>query len=372
MKKILTVFGTRPEAIKMASIIREMKRFPENIKTFTVVSAQHRQMLDQVLNLFEIKPDFDLNLMQKNQSLSDLTSRILLSMTQIIQEMKPDRVLVQGDTTTTFAAALAAFYCRVPVGHIEAGLRTGDFNAPWPEEMNRTLTARIADLHFAPTEANKNNLVREGVAAEKIFVTGNTGIDALFDVLKMIEGDLSLQKKLKDQFDFIDSNRKLIVITGHRRENFGNGMKNICDAILRIAERPDVQIVYPVHLNPNIQEPVNNALAGHKRIHLIQPLDYLPFIYLISKSHFVLTDSGGLQEEAPSMGKPVLVMRSTTERQEGVAAGTVALVGTDIETIVSASFELLDEGPSYQKMCRAHNPYGDGHASEKIVGELLK
>jgi len=365
MKKILVVFGTRPEAIKMAPLINEL-RLNKKFDVKVCVTAQHREMLDQVMSLFEIKPDFDLNLMQKGQDLTDITSRALLGLREVFSECAPDLVLVHGDTTTTMAASLAAFYQRIPVGHVEAGLRTGDIYSPWPEEMNRKVTTAISTINFAPTEISKNNLIAERVEETKIIVTGNTVIDALLNVSRIIDNNETISFSLDRQFEYLDQTKRLILVTGHRRENFGQGFENICKAIAAIAERDDVEIVYPMHLNPNVQEPVNRVLSGFKNIHLITPQDYLPFIYLMKRSFLILTDSGGVQEEAPSLGKPVLVMRDTTERPEAVSAGTVRLVGTDCDKIVTETERLLDNQKIYKQMATAHNPYGDGTASMKI------
>lgn len=366
MKKVLTVFGTRPEAIKMAPVVRALKS-KSKIESKVCVTAQHRQMLDQVLQLFDIKPDYDLNLMRPGQNLTDITSKVLIGMSDVFRAFQPDIVLVHGDTTTTYAAALAAFYQRIPVGHVEAGLRTGDIYAPWPEEMNRRLTGSLAELHFAPTERAKDNLLLENVNAESIWVTGNTVVDALLQIVQSIKNDKALAEKIKRQFGFLNTKRRLILVTGHRRENFGQGFERICQALVRLAQRPDVEIVYPVHLNPNVQKPVKRLLGGVENIHLISPLDYLPFVGLMNRADIIITDSGGVQEEAPSLGKPVLVMRETTERPEAIDAGTVRLVGTDMATIVNESNLLLDDDAAYQAMARAHNPYGDGKAAERIV-----
>lgn len=371
MKKILVVFGTRPEAIKMAPLVKELCRHSE-FDTRVCVTAQHRQMLDQVLELFGIIPEYDLNLMQPGQDLSDITSRILLALKPVFEEFKPDLVLVHGDTTTTMACSLSAFYHRIPVGHVEAGLRTGDIYSPWPEELNRKVTSLMTWLHFAPTEMAKNNLLKEGINESSICVTGNTVIDALLETSKQIDINVNLQEELAEKFSFLDNNKKLILVTGHRRENFGKGFENICAALNSIADRDDVQIVYPVHLNPNVLEPVNKYLSNKNNIHLIAPQDYLPFVYLMKKSYIILTDSGGVQEEAPSLGKPVLVMRDTTERPEAVSAGTVLLVGTDKDKIVRATFDLFDSANAYKRMALAHNPYGSGNSCEHIVGHLIK
>lgn len=335
------------------------------------VTAQHRQMLDQVLDLFNIKPDFDLNLMKPGQDLTDITSNVLIGMRDVFNQWKPDMVFVHGDTTTAMAASLAAFYAKIPVAHVEAGLRTNNIYSPWPEEMNRRMVGRLASLHFAPTETARTNLLAEGCADESIYVTGNTVIDALLNVVERINTDATLNQQLSERFAFLQKDKRLILVTGHRRENFGQGFEDICKALLEIAERDDVEIVYPVHLNPNVQEPVRRILGDCPRIHLIEPLDYLPFVYLMNRAHILLTDSGGIQEEAPSLGKPVLVMRDTTERPEAVVAGTVKLVGTDVVRIVSETTRLLDDQQEYQRMSRAHNPYGDGKAAQRIV-EILQ
>ncbi|MBI5373853.1 MAG: UDP-N-acetylglucosamine 2-epimerase (non-hydrolyzing) [Candidatus Schekmanbacteria bacterium] len=369
MKKILVVFGTRPEAIKMAPVILKLKQEKDAFKTIVCVTAQHRQMLDQVTSLFGIKPDFDLNLMQENQDLEGITGRVITAMKEVLLKVKPHMILVQGDTTTTFAAALAAFYQRIPVAHIEAGLRTNDKFQPFPEEINRRLTSAIADIHFPPTPESKRNLLREGIPSSKIYVTGNTVIDALFITTEMIKKRIkSVPRELKG----IDFSKKVILVTGHRRENFGEGFENICRALKEIAGKKGVEVVYPVHMNPNVREPVNRLLGNVPNIKLIEPLDYFPFVYLMSKSYIILTDSGGVQEEAPSLGKPVLVMRNTTERPEAVKAGTVKLVGTDIRKITGEVKSLLDDKRRYQKMSKAHNPYGDGKASQKIVTILRR
>jgi UDP-N-acetylglucosamine 2-epimerase (non-hydrolysing) len=367
--KLLVVFGTRPEAIKMAPIIKELEK-NEFLKPIICVTAQHREMLDQVLDLFGIKPDYDLNLMTDNQTLADLTSKIISKITEIIILESPDLVLVQGDTTTTFVSSLAAFYQRIRIAHIEAGLRTNNKYSPFPEEINRRLTSHIADIHFAPTEEARNNLVKEGIFKKSIFVTGNTVIDALKWVV-------SKQKKESEKWqDFFILNynitfsncTKTVLVTGHRRESFGQGFKNICSALSILAEdKPTIQIVYPVHLNPNVQKPVYSILGNIKNIHLISPLDYEPFVFLMNKSHLILTDSGGIQEEAPSLGKPVLVMRDITERPEGIEAGTAKMVGTDSKTIVSETEKLLYDKVEYEKMAKSINPYGDGNAAKIIV-----
>ncbi|WP_052315141.1 non-hydrolyzing UDP-N-acetylglucosamine 2-epimerase [Thiocystis violascens] len=367
--RILTVFGTRPEAIKMAPVVRALAADPA-FDSRVCVTAQHRQMLDQVLQLFEIQPDFDLDLMQPGQDLTDITANVLIGLRSVLSNFQPDLVLVHGDTTTTCAAALASYYQRIPVGHVEAGLRTGNIYSPWPEEMNRRLTGNLTELHFAPTERARDNLLREGVNAERITVTGNTVIDALLDVVQRLRADDGLRQGLLSQFDFLDPARRLILVTGHRRENFGEGFERICASLATLARRPDVQIVYPVHLNPNVQEPVRRLLGASDKIHLIAPLDYLPFVALMDRADLLITDSGGVQEEAPSIGKPVLVMRDTTERPEAVEAGTVRLVGTDTVAIVREATRLLDDPDAYRAMSRAHNPYGDGQAAARILATL--
>lgn len=369
-KNILLVFGTRPEAIKMAPLVLALRKYPQ-LRVRVCVTAQHRQMLDQVLNLFGLIPDYDLDLMQPGQDLYDITSRVLLGLKGVMQDAKPDLVLVHGDTTTTFSASLAAFYQRIPVGHVEAGLRTGDIYSPWPEESNRKLTGALTALHFAPTEGSRANLLAESIKDENIFVTGNTVIDALLQVVDKITTDSVLTAEFASTFDFIDPSKKLILVTGHRRESFGGGFERICHALKQLSEREDVQICYPVHLNPNVREPVERILSSAKQVYLIEPQDYLPFVYLMSQSYLILTDSGGIQEEAPSLGKPVLVMRETTERPEAVEAGTVKLVGTDDALIVSEVSRLLDDSSAYQQMSVAHNPYGDGRACERIADVIL-
>ncbi|ATA26216.1 UDP-N-acetylglucosamine 2-epimerase [Brenneria goodwinii] len=368
--KVLTVFGTRPEAIKMAPLVRVLAQ-DEAFESRICVTAQHREMLDQVLRLFDITPDYDLNIMQPGQSLSEISSRILRGLEPVMAEFKPDLVLVHGDTTTTLTASLAAFYQRIPVGHVEAGLRTGNLYSPWPEEANRKLTGHLAMFHFAPTENSRQNLLREHLSDRHIFVTGNTVIDALFWVRDRIVNDAQLRRSLDEKYAFLDTSKKLILVTGHRRESFGRGFERICSALADIARRhPEVQIVYPVHLNPNVSEPVNRILSQIDNVMLIAPQDYLPFVYLMNRSYMILTDSGGIQEEAPSLGKPVLVMRDTTERPEAVAAGTVKLVGTDVVKIVDTVSQLLTDENAYQTMSRAHNPYGDGHACQRIVDAI--
>ncbi|MFT5812535.1 MAG: UDP-N-acetylglucosamine 2-epimerase (non-hydrolyzing) [Psychroserpens sp.] len=371
-KRILTVFGTRPEAIKMAPLVHALAA-DDRFEAKVCVTAQHREMLDQVLELFEIIPDYDLNLMKPGQDLTDITCGILQGLKHVLSEFKPDYVLVHGDTATTLSTTLAAYYQQIKVGHVEAGLRTGNVYSPWPEEGNRKLTGAIADLHFAPTEISKQNLLRENVDADKIIVTGNTVIDALLDVIEKLDTNIDLKKSLEAQFKFLDENKRLVLITGHRRESFGGGFERICEAISQLAKAfPEVEFVYPMHLNPNVREPVNRLLANLTNVFLIEPLDYLPFVFLMNKAYVLLTDSGGIQEEAPSLGKPVLVMRDTTERPEAVDAGTVALVGTDVETIVNKLSSLLTNEYAYKKMSFAHNPYGDGQACERICDVLAK
>ncbi len=375
MRKILTVFGTRPEAIKMAPVIKELEKHRAVFQSLVCVTAQHRQMLDQVLDLFQIKPDYDLNIMKQGQDLFDVTSNVLKGLRSILEKESPDIVLVHGDTTTTMAASLAAYYCKKKIGHVEAGLRTHNKFAPFPEEINRKITGALADIHFAPTEAAKQNLTREGVAEDTITVTGNTVVDALLTVSEIIRDDKELNQRFSNDYSFLDRAKKLILVTGHRRENFGNGFENICSALAEITRiHSDVEIIYPVHLNPNVQEPVKRILGNGKakNIHLIEPIDYLPFVYLMNRSYFIITDSGGVQEEAPSLGKPVLVMRELTERPEAVIAGTVKLVGTDRQKIVSEASLLLNNAQAYSAMSRAHNPYGDGRASTRIVNFLKR
>ncbi|MBE8233541.1 MAG: UDP-N-acetylglucosamine 2-epimerase (non-hydrolyzing) [Endozoicomonadaceae bacterium] len=370
-KKVLTVFGTRPEAIKMAPLVHALAS-DERFEAKCCVTAQHREMLDQVLELFEITPDYDLNLMKAGQTLNDVTSRIIQELKPVLQEFRPDVVLVHGDTATTFAASLAAYYEQIEVGHVEAGLRTGNIYSPWPEEANRRLTGVLTKYHFAPTETSKENLLKENFDPKSILVTGNTVIDALLLIKNKIETDEDLKRTLAAQFPILDESKKLILVTGHRRESFGGGFERICEALVRTAKKhSNAQILYPMHLNPNVREPVNRILGGIENIHLIEPQQYLPFIYLMSRAHIILTDSGGIQEEAPSLGKPVLVMRDTTERPEAVNAGTVKLVGTDVEVIISNLTELLSNDLAYQKMSFAHNPYGTGTACKKILNTLI-
>ena len=367
--RVLSVFGTRPEAIKMAPVIQALAETPD-MESGVCVTAQHRAMLDQVLDLFAISPDYDLDIMRDGQDLAHITQTVLTGMIGVLDDFKPDRVLVHGDTTTTFAASLAAYYQKIPVGHVEAGLRTGDVYAPYPEEMNRKLTDAIADMLFAPTESARANLIAEGVPEGRITVTGNTVIDALLSVMSRLENDKCLAHEQADLFKALDTDRKMILVTGHRRENFGAGFEAICTALGTLAERGDAEIVYPVHLNPNVKEPVYRTIGGHANIHLMEPLDYLPFVYLMGRAHFILTDSGGIQEEAPSLGKPVLVMRDVTERPEAVDAGTVKLVGANAAAIVTESNRLLDDAGAYDAMSRAHNPYGDGEAAQRIAEVL--
>lgn len=371
MKKVLLVFGTRPEAIKMAPLAIALKALNEEFETKVCVTGQHREMLDQVLSLFELEPDFDLNLMKPGQTLADITSGVLKGLNEVFDTWLPDVILVHGDTATTFAASLAAYYHKVQVCHVEAGLRTGDIYSPWPEEANRQLTSVLTQYHFAPTQNSYDNLIKENIDATNIVITGNTVIDALLTVKEKVETDQEMQARFAQQFDFLDASKKLILVTGHRRENFGQGFEDICLALANIAQKnPEVQIVYPVHLNPNVQKPVNELLSGIDNIKLIEPQDYLPFVYLMNKSYLILTDSGGIQEEAPSLGKPVLVMRDTTERPEAVSAGTVKLVGTDPVVIEDSVMELLENENLYKKMTEAHNPYGDGTACQQIINFL--
>ncbi|MFM4899733.1 non-hydrolyzing UDP-N-acetylglucosamine 2-epimerase [Aeromonas hydrophila] len=369
-QRVLIVFGTRPEAIKMAPIV---KAFQANrqVDVRVCVTGQHREMLDQVLNLFEITPEYDLNIMKPGQDLTDVTTAILQGLKPVFAEFKPDRILVHGDTATSFAATLAAYYHRIAVGHVEAGLRTGNIYSPWPEEGMRRLTGGIADQHYTPTISSLKNLIMENIAPETIFVTGNSVIDALIEVSQRIDKNLGMKAELAARFPFLDQSKKLILVTGHRRENHGDGFERICKALAVLAKRNDVQIVYPVHLNPNVQEPVNRNLKGLDNVHLIEPQDYLPFVYLMKQSYLLLTDSGGIQEEAPTLGKPVLCMRDTTERPAAVKAGTVRLVGTCDETIVAETVRLLDDELAYQVMSHANNPYGDGRTSQRIVEAVI-
>lgn len=389
MKKILLVFGTRPEAIKMAPLVKEFEKHPDKFKTIVCVTGQHREMLDQVLELFNIEPHYDLNIMKQGQDLYDVTARVLVGMRDVLKEVEPDVVFVHGDTTTSMATALAAFYQQIPVAHVEAGLRTHNIYSPWPEEINRQLTGRIAKINLCPTPLSKQNLLNEGIEENSIVVTGNTVIDALYMVVDKIKNNQSMQTSLDNKLmssgynvDRLRNNKKLVLITGHRRENFGDGFLNMCNAIKTLTEKyPEVDFVYPMHLNPNVRKPihdifgdnvVNKVATDSQNIFFIEPLDYLPFVYLMEKSTLVLTDSGGIQEEAPGLGKPVLVMRDTTERPEALEAGTVKLVGTDYDLIVSEVSKLLDDETYYNKMAQATNPYGDGKACGRIVGAMDK
>lgn len=383
-KKVMLVFGTRPEAIKMAPLVKSMQRMPDKFETIVTVTGQHREMLDQVLSLFEIVPDFDLNIMKPGQNLTDVTCRVLTGLRDILIEEKPDMVLVHGDTTTSTAAALAAFYQQIPVGHVEAGLRTNNIMSPWPEEMNRQITGRIASLHFAPTVLSRENLLKENIATKNITVTGNTVIDALHWVVAQINNSPDISVRVTAELNAkgydvsrLNSGRRLVLITGHRRENFGEGFISICKAIKELSEKySDVDFVYPMHLNPNVRLPIHKVfgenLAGFKNLFFIEPLDYLPFVFLMEKAAVVLTDSGGVQEEAPGLGKPVLVMRDTTERPEALKAGTVKLVGTDRERIISEVSTLLNDKAEYDKMSNAINPYGDGKACQRIIDFILQ
>ena len=383
MKKVMLVFGTRPEAIKMAPLVKEFQKQPKRVETVVCVTGQHREMLDQVLKIFDIKPDYDLNIMKQGQDLYDVTARVLTGMRDVLKEVKPDVVLVHGDTTTSTAAALAAFYQQIPVGHVEAGLRTHNIYSPWPEEMNRLLTGRLATYHFSPTPLSRNNLIKESVDDRNIIVTGNTVIDALYWVVDKIKNDKVLDSELvkvlvKAGYDVnrLNGGKKLVLITGHRRENFGDGFINMCTAIKDLTVKyPDLDFVYPMHLNPNVRKPIHEVfgenLSGLKNMFFIEPLEYLSFVYLMEKSSIVLTDSGGIQEEAPGLGKPVLVMRDTTERPEALDAGTVKLVGTDYNKIVNEVSSLIDDKAAYEKMSKAVNPYGDGLACGRIVNALL-
>lgn len=368
--KVLIVFGTRPEAIKMAPVIKAFNE-SSNIDLKICVTAQHRKMLDQVLDLFSINPDFDLDLMKPNQGLTDITIGVLSGLREILRSWRPDWVLVHGDTTTTLATSLAAYYEKISVGHVEAGLRTGDIYSPWPEEVNRKVVANVARAHFAPTEKARDNLMREGIDEKLISVTGNTVIDALVEIRNKLESDDQLVLKIKNSLPDLNLGKKVILVTGHRRENFGDGFENICMALNEISKRSDVEVVYPVHLNPNVQEPVRRILGNSQNVHLIEPLDYLPFVYLMSKSFIILTDSGGIQEEAPSLGKPVLVLRNNTERPEALVAGTVKLVGTSREAIVGEVSKLLDNSTEYEAMASSKNPFGDGTSANKILNHIL-
>ena len=383
MKKVMLVFGTRPEAIKMAPLVKEFQKQPKRVETVVCVTGQHREMLDQVLKIFDIKPDYDLNIMKQGQDLYDVTARVLTGMRDVLKEVKPDVVLVHGDTTTSTAAALAAFYQQIPVGHVEAGLRTHNIYSPWPEEMNRLLTGRLATYHFSPTPLSRNNLIKESVDDRNIIITGNTVIDVLYWVVDKIKNNKELDNELEDilskagyDVNRLNNGKKLVLITGHRRENFGDGFINMCTAIKDLTVKyPDLDFVYPMHLNPNVRKPIHEVfgenLSGLKNMFFIEPLEYLSFVYLMEKSSIVLTDSGGIQEEAPGLGKPVLVMRDTTERPEALDAGTVKLVGTDYNKIVNEVSSLIDDKAAYEKMSKAVNPYGDGLACGRIVNALL-
>lgn len=383
MKKVMLVFGTRPEAIKMAPLVKEFQKQPKRVETVVCVTGQHREMLDQVLKIFDIKPDYDLNIMKQGQDLYDVTARVLTGMRDVLKEVKPNVVLVHGDTTTSTAAALAAFYQQIPVGHVEAGLRTHNIYSPWPEEMNRLLTGRLATYHFSPTPLSHNNLIKESVDDRNIIITGNTVIDALYWVVDKIKNNKELDNELEDilskagyDVNRLNNGKKLVLITGHRRENFGDGFINMCTAIKDLTVKyPDLDFVYPMHLNPNVRKPIHEVfgenLSGLKNMFFIEPLEYLSFVYLMEKSSIVLTDSGGIQEEAPGLGKPVLVMRDTTERPEALDAGTVKLVGTDYNKIVNEVSSLIDDKAAYEKMSKAVNPYGDGLACGRIVNALL-
>lgn len=372
MKKILTIFGTRPEAIKLAPLIEALHADPRFLSR-VCTTAQHREMLDQVLTLFDIVPDHDLDIMSPGQSLHQITARIIKGLEPILEAEKPDLVLVHGDTTTTLAASLAVYYAKIPLGHVEAGLRTGNMYSPWPEEGNRRVASALAQIHFAPTENARNNLLAENIPPESINVTGNTVIDALFSVTARLANDMELKRAMQSQFSFLNKKRKLILVTCHRRESFGSGLERICKALLKIAKcNPDIEIVYPTHPNPNVQAPANRFLSGVKNIHLIEPLDYLPFVYLMNRAHLILTDSGGIQEEAPSLGKPVLVLRDTTERPEAIDAGTVKLVGTNMELIVSEVDRLMRNPEAYDAISRIHNPFGEGKASAQILETIAR
>ena len=366
-KKILIIFGTRPEAIKMAPVVQRL-RVSEGRGVFVCVSAQHRQMLDQVLHLFDIRPDYDLNVMQPNQTLAGLTSLVLSGVNGVLESVQPDLVLVHGDTTTAFAASLACFYKKIPVAHIEAGLRSGNIHSPWPEEMNRRFVGQMATMHFAPTALARSNLEKEGIASGAIWVTGNTVIDSLLDVVERIATDLSLQASLSKTMPWLTNPAsRLVLVTGHRRENFGDGIEGVCRALRKLAMEANVVVVYPVHPNPNVMEPVHRLLDGVPNVHLVAPMEYLPFVFLMSKAYLIITDSGGVQEEAPSLGKPVLVMRDTTERPEAVEAGTVCIVGSDEVRIFNEAKRLLTDQAHYVRMATAHNPYGDGQAARRIL-----
>jgi UDP-N-acetylglucosamine 2-epimerase (non-hydrolysing) len=373
LKKVLSIFGTRPEAIKMAPVVLELKKHPEYFDSRVCVTGQHRHMLDQVLNLFNIIPEYDLDIMQPGQSLTDITCNVLKKLEPVLDEFQPDIVLVHGDTTTTMATSLASYYRKITVGHVEAGLRTDDIYSPWPEELNRRIASVISRYHFTPTKQSRQNLLNEGVSESNVFVTGNTVIDALLSIEKKLRENITLKREMENKFSYLDASKRLILVTGHRRENFGEGFEKICKALQIVSEQhPGVEIIYPVHLNPNVRNPVNRMLGTTKGIHLVEPLEYLPFVYLMTRSFLIITDSGGVQEEAPSLGKPVLVIRETTERPEAVEAGTVELVGMSTDRIVSSVSNLLTESVAYNLMSKSHNPYGDGNAASKIVDLLLR
>ena len=371
MKKVMIVFGTRPEAIKMAPVVKACRARPE-LEVKVCVTAQHRQMLDQVMDIFGLTADFDLNVMAPNQTLGDVTCKVLKGMEGVFGQWRPDVILVQGDTTTVMAAALAAFYHKIAVGHVEAGLRTGNVYSPWPEEMNRMIAGCLATQHYAPTPRSRDNLLKENKNPETVFVTGNTVIDALHEAVRIMDADSALTAKLEAEFPFLDASKRLVLVTGHRRENFGEGFIHICNAIARVARRDGVQVVYPMHMNPNVRKPVTDILGHLGNVHLIEPLDYLSFLYMMRRSFLIMTDSGGVQEEAPSLGKPVIVMRDTTERPEAVDAGTVILAGTETEAMAFAAERLLDDPDFYHRMAHAVNPYGDGLASKRIASLLAE
>jgi len=366
---VFVVFGTRPEAIKMAPVIKALSA-SDRVECRICVTGQHREMLDQVLSLFAVEPDYDLAVMQAGQDLTDVTCSVLAGLRDVLFREASSYVLVHGDTTTTFTAALAAYYQQIPVAHVEAGLRTGNRYSPWPEEMNRRLAGALTSLHFPPTAGARDNLRRENVGEASVEVTGNTVVDALLSVVGRLHDEPALRAEAEAGFDFLATTRRVILVTGHRRESFGQGFRDLCEALRRLADRGDVEVVYPVHLNPNVQQPVNELLGDHPRVHLLSPLDYLPFVALLDRAYLVITDSGGIQEEAPSLGKPVLVTRQTTERPEAIEAGTVRLVGTDVGTVVTEAARLLDDAAWYETMSRAHNPYGDGHAAGRIMARL--
>jgi UDP-N-acetylglucosamine 2-epimerase (non-hydrolysing) len=369
-KNILIVVGTRPEAIKMAPMVLELQKHTE-VTMKLCVTGQHREMLDQVLELFDLTPDYDLAVMKAGQSLTDITTRIMLNIRDVFADFKPDLVLVHGDTTTTLATALAAYYAQIRIAHVEAGLRTGDIYSPWPEEINRKLTTSLAMRHYAPTELARENLINEGVNDASILVTGNSVIDAMHVIKNRFDNDASFKAKIRENFTFLDESKKLVLVTGHRRESFGGGFEDICNALYELSQSHNVQIVYPVHLNPQVREPVERILAGKNNIFLLEPQEYLPFVYLMTQSDIILTDSGGIQEEGPSLGKPVLVMRETTERPEAISAGTVKLVGTNTNNIIEAVTLLLDDPVEYEKMSFAHNPYGDGKTCGRIARDII-